>query len=232
MLPTKRKTHEVSAGRSAFARAKERFTAKREQERRSIVRIGFIIDATGSRSATWEQALTIQGRMFRAVAKLRSLSLRLVHFGGGSVTDHGWMDNPRAIAAKMARLRCEPGYTQIVPALETFIHDAADSRANALILIGDAFEEWDAEANIAALALNGAGIRVFSFVEGNDEMAHHIFRRLADRTGGKFARFGDDLPLADLCEGVALLAAGGEEAVKRLGNRQVRRLLLTGPSRN
>ena len=57
-----------------------------------------------------------------------------------------------------------------------------------------------------------------------------MFRRLAEETGGKFARFGEDLPLGALCEGVALLTAGGDQAVKRLGNKKVRQLLLTGPS--
>ena len=71
MLPDE--TKETSpATKSAFSRALERFAA-RQEERRRETRIGFIIDATGSRDATWEQAQTIQARMFRSVAHLQAL---------------------------------------------------------------------------------------------------------------------------------------------------------------
>ena len=53
-----------------------------------------------------------------------------------------------------------------------------------------------------------------------------MFRNFAEVTDGKFARFGDDLPLADLCQGVALLASGGKKALRQLGNKKVQRLLL------
>ena len=79
MLPMKRET--PPAAKSAFSRALQRFAA-RQEERRRETRIGFIIDATGSRDATWEQAQTIQATMFRSIAKLSALSLRLAHFGG------------------------------------------------------------------------------------------------------------------------------------------------------
>ena len=168
--------------------------------------------------------------MFRSAAGLSALSLRLVHFGGNQMTDHGWMTDPRAVAARMAEVRCMTGHTQIVPALLQFAEESPESRANSLILIGDCFEESQEDALAAARALKSAGIRVFSFHEGKDWTAETVFRQLAEETGGKFARFGEDLPLGALCEGVALLTAGGDQAVKRLGNKKVRQLLLTGPS--
>ena len=229
MLPVKRET--APAAKSAFARARERFAA-RQEERRRETRIGFIVDATGSRHETWERAQTVQATMFRSTAKLSALSLRLVHFGGDRLADHGWMSNPRAVAARMAGVDCWIGLTQIVPALRSFATEDPESRANALILIGDCFEESQEDALAVARALKSVGIRVFSFLEGNDWTAETVFRRLAEETGGKFARFGEDLPLGALCEGVALLTAGGNEAVKRLGNKKVQRLLLTGPDGN
>ena len=168
--------------------------------------------------------------MFRSIAKLSALSLRLAHFGGFGLADHGWMTDPRAVAAQMASVRCITGCTQIIPALAAFAAEAPESRAHALILIGDAFEENIEEAAQLGAALKAAGIKVFSFLEGKDWTAETAFRRLAEATGGKFAQFGADLPLADLCEGAALLAAGGEKAIARLGNKRVRQLLLTGPS--
>lgn len=223
MLPTIKSTN---AAPSAFQRARERFAARKRP-----ARIGFLVDATGSRFDTWENAQCTQARMFRLAGQLRALSLRLVHYGGGQLIDHGWMDSPRDVAAAMASVRCEQGLTQILQGLCAFQHDAPESRADAIILIGDCFEEDASQAQQVALALKQAGIRVFCFLEGPDWTAERVFRRIAEITGGKFAKFGSELPLPDLCQGVALLTAGGPKALKRLENKRARQLLLTGPSR-
>lgn len=199
--------------------------AKADRQR---VRIGFIVDATASRDGAWEQAQTVQGRMFQAVAGLGRVSLRLVHFGGGELTDHGWSENTRKLATRMAAVRCRQGLTQVLPALRVFMDDG--EKIDAVILVGDAFEEEPAEALMLCHTLRIRGIRVFAFFEGELLAAEDQFRLIAGTTGGRFARLGDDLPLTDLCEGVALLAAGGEKAVRRLGNERARRLLLTGPA--
>lgn len=227
MLPLKKTAAALPAKSGAFTRALERFREQRKADSR-ITRIGFIVDATGSRHATWEQAQTVQGRMFQAVAGLGRVSLRLVHFGGGVLTDHGWSEDTGRLAARMAAVRCHAGQTQVLPALRAFADDG--ERADAVILVGDAFEEEPDEALLLCQALRQRGIRVFAFFEGDLRAAEDQFRLIAETTGGRFARLGDDLPLADLCEGVALLAAGGEKAVRRLGNERARRLLLTGPS--
>lgn len=199
--------------------------AKADRQR---VRIGFIVDATGSREKSWEQAQTVQGRMFQSVADLGRVSIRLVHFGGGELIDHGWSADTHELAAHMAAVRCRTGGTQILQALRAFLGDT--DQADAIILVGDAFEEDAHDAERLALSLRAAGIKVFSFFEGDLRQAQEVFRKLAEITGGRFAMLGDDLPLGDLCEGVALLAAGGEKAVRRLKNERARRLLLTGPS--
>jgi hypothetical protein len=228
MLPAIIKTNATK--KSALSRALQRFTARRE-ERQRITSLGFLIDATASREASWEAAQASQAKMFRATAKLGALSIRLLHFGGEQLTDHGRMTSARELAAAMASVRCAGGYTQILPGLSVFLRDPPEGRADAIILIGDCFEESPAEAEQIALALKEAGIRVFCFLEGEDWTAEAVFRRLAELTGGRFARLGEELPLGALCEGVALLTAGGSKAVKRLENKQVRLLLLPGPAR-
>lgn len=225
MLPTKTVNKSAANSTGAFMRAMKRFRTTRER-----VHIGLIIDATSSRAKTWEQAQKIQMRMFGRITGLGRLSLRLVHFGGYEVVDHGWQSDPKRLAAKMAAVRCVSGLTQILESLEYFIDDATP-RANAIILIGDCFEECSEEAEHVARRLAARKTKVFSFLEGNeDPVAEAVFKRLAAVTGGKFARLGAELPLGDLCEGVALLAAGGEKAVKRLSNQKAQRLLLGGPS--
>ena len=103
-------------------------------------------------------------------------------------------------------------------------------QATAIILIGDCFEENDTMAECAAVLLKHKGIKIFSFIEGYDTTALPVFRRLSEITGGKFAMFGNELPLSDLCEGVALLTSGGEKALARLKNKKVQKLLL-GPEK-
>ena len=221
-----RKSHgPAKASNGAIGRALSRL---REQRQRRTARIGFIVDATGSREAGWEEAQTVQGRMFQAVSDIGRVAVRLVHFGGNHMSDHGWNSNAAGLAAAMAAVRCQSGLTQIIPSLQCFVDG---DRADAVILVGDAFEEEAVEAFQLLPFLNAAGTRIFAFFEGDNRAAEAVFRRLAEETGGRFARLGEDLPLGDLCEGVALLAAGGSRAVNKLKNDKARQLLLGGPAR-
>jgi hypothetical protein len=227
MLPVLKKQKHDLRRKSAFGRALERF-AGAQKERARKTRIGFVIDATASRAQTWVAAQKIQAQMFRAVSGIGPMALRLVHFGGYGVTEHGWVSSSQQLAIAMNRVECVNGTTQFIPALSAFLAD--DEPADAIIVIGDMFEESAEEMSMTAQALKAAGVRVFTFLEGDDEIAASVLQRLAATTGGRFARFGSELPLSDLCEGVSLLAAGGDQAVKRLKNEKVKRLLLAGPS--
>ncbi|MDG4901416.1 MULTISPECIES: hypothetical protein [unclassified Mesorhizobium] len=227
MLPAKRHKTESESG-SVLARALDRLQAHRRERRRNT-RLGFLIDATGSRNETWEQAQGIHASMFRAVAGLGNFQVRLVHFGGGKLSDHGWMAGSREVAAAFAGVRCISGCTQILSGLAAFLEAKEGERPSAIILIGDCFEEDAGEASRIALDLNEAGIRVYCFLEGEDTTAEGVFREIAETTGGRMVKFGSELPLADLCAGVALLTAGGEKAAHLIENEKARRLLLTGP---
>ena len=226
MLPVESKKPLPSL-KGAFTRTLERAKAKRLASK--PVRIGFVIDATGSREHSWEQAQRIQSDMFKSITGLRSLRLRVLHFGGATLTDIGWQSNPRDVAKKMAAVRCSAGLTQTLPALSEFLEEAQADRAKAIILVGDSFEEDCREAQELGHLLKSAGIKLFCFLEGDDWIAETEFRDLAATTGGAFAQFGDDLPLADLCEGVALLCAGGKTALYRLNHTKAKQLLLAGP---
>ena len=76
MLPTLTKKS-VPGKKSAFGRAMDRM---REQNSKRAVRIGFVIDATASREATWEQAQQIQEKMFRALKGNSAMALRQLFF--------------------------------------------------------------------------------------------------------------------------------------------------------
>ncbi|MEW8092424.1 MAG: hypothetical protein AB2784_22700 [Candidatus Thiodiazotropha endolucinida] len=208
----------------AITRYKTRAAAKRG------VRIGFIIDATASRRKTWEEAQVIQARMFKATQDISALNLRLVHYGGENLNDLGWESDVRKIAAHMAAVRCERGLTQINDALRLFLDEAPEDKADAIILIGDSFEEDSDDTAHLTKQLKRQKIKIFSFIDGDDLTGTTVFEKLATNTGGTFAQFGEDLPLAALCEGVALLTSGGRKALRHLKNEKAR-LLLSGPSK-
>ncbi len=230
MLPAKmQNTGKKKNAPSAFARALERVNARRQAAQ--PIHIGFIVDATGSREQTWEQAQRVQFRMFKSLGRLRSLWVRLIHFHGGIAILHGWRSDPKEIAAEMAEVNCLSGLTNIVPSLRSFVDENFFKMAHVVILIGDCFEEKREEVEQVAALLAEKKIPVYCFLEGDDWTAETVFKRIAEVTGGKFARFGDDLPLGDLCEGVALLTAGGEKGLKRLKNKRAKQLLLTGPTK-
>ncbi len=127
--------------------------------------------------------------MFQAVSDIGRVAVRLVHFGGNHMSDHGWNSNAAGLAAAMAAVRCQSGLTQIIPSLQCFVDG---DRAEAVILVGDAFEEEAVEAFQLLPFLNAAGTRIFAFFEGDNRAAEAVFRRLAEETGGRFARLGEN----------------------------------------
>lgn len=185
--------------------------------------IGIIIDATGSRRGNWEEAQSIQRDMFREIARMR---LRLVHYGGHKVTDHGWKDDAEEVANIMAEVSCAMGGTQILESFERFLDSDSAHDTGSVIMIGDSFEEEDPDE--MARRLKDRGIPVYAFHEGDNADAAMQFQKIAEITGGKFAKFGPDMPLSDLCKGVALMTYGGESALSRLENAAARQLL-SGP---
>ena len=227
MLPAK--ITSKPASKNVFVRTLSRFKAESNQRAQRAVRIGFLIDATASRAQTWVHAQKIQAEMFASVSGIGAMELRLVHFGGGAVIDHGWMNSPKEITTAMNKVECVTGLTQYLPALRALLNEG--EVPDAIIVIGDMCEEPKEELYELARALAGAGVKVFTFLEGADPIAAGTFHSLSHITGGKSTSFGRQLPLGDLCEGVALLTAGGTKALKRLENKRVQRLLLTGPSK-
>lgn len=209
----------------AIGRALERLAAKQAQAR--TVRIGLIVDATGSRQASWEDAQRVQGRMLESLGRTGRVLLRLIYFGGGELTACAWSSDHAALSAHMAAVRCRKGHTQILDGLRRFLREGEE--AESIILVGDAFEEDAGSAELLAALLRDSGAKIFAFLEGDDAHAARIFRKLAEATGGRFARLGAELPLGALCEGVVLLTAHGREGLRRLKHEKAR-LLLTRPA--
>ena len=189
-------------------------------------RIGFVIDATGSRSASWKEAQKIQAGMFDSVAQFGVMTLRLTHFGGNMTQDHGWNKDSKTVTAKMSTVECEWGSTQILECLRKFLDDKPEAQAQSIVVIGDSFEEDSSEIAPLTALLKARKIKVFTFLEEGYSSAEPAFRQLAEQTGGVFAAFGSDMPLKDLCEGVAMMSTGGINALQKLQSGAAKTLLL------
>ena len=185
-------------------------------------RLVFAMDATMSRQPTWDMALALQAEMFQAVKAVGGLDVQLVFFrGAGECRASKWVSDPDALARLMTTVDCRGGYTQIGKVLSHARRETEKRRVSALVYVGDCMEE-DADelcGRAGELALHG--LPVFLFQEGHDGRAERTFREIARLTGGAFCRFdqGSADQLRQLLAAVAVYAAGGREALLRLGDR-------------
>ncbi len=183
--------------------------------------LAFLIDATGSREHSWQEAIQIQNRMFKEAGQFGELVTRLVHFQGANTLEvfppNRWARSAGEMQNHMNTILCMSGSTQIERGLQTCLE--FPQRPKVIAAIGDACEEDIENIRKSARALKKAGIPVFSFFEGNDETGHKAYQTLAKESGGIFAKFGSKLDLSSLVTTAAAYSTGGLEAVQRLAHR-------------
>jgi hypothetical protein len=180
-------------------------------------RLLFAMDATMSRQPTWDRALSIQAEMFNETARIGGLDVQLVYFRGfGECKVSPWVGNPAALARLMTRVDCRGGYTQIAKVLGHVRREAAKGKINAVVYVGDAFEESIDDVCRTAGEIGLLGVPFFMFLEGRDGLAERAFREIARLTHGAFLRLDADSAhqLRDLLSAVAVYAAGGQQALK------------------
>lgn len=210
---------EVSSDVSAFV---EQIRSLAPQKGPGRGRLIFAMDATMSRQPTWDMALTLQADMFGAVKQIGGLNVQLVYFRGvGECRASRWVSDPDALARLMTTVSCQGGYTQIARVLSHARQEAAKGRVNALVFVGDAMEENVDKLCAIAGELALLNVPVFLFQEGRDPGVERAFRELARLTRGAYCRFdaGAAAELRELLSAVAVYAAGGRQALERLGSR-------------
>ena len=85
--------------------------------------------------------------MFSEVAKIGALSTQLLYYRGpaglgGECRASRWVNNPMEFASLMGKITCQAGHTQIGKVLySTPDMNRALRKVNALLFVGDAFEE-------------------------------------------------------------------------------------------
>ena len=191
-------------------------------------RLVFAMDATMSRQATWDQALSIQGQMFMETGKTGGLSVQLMYFRGfNECRASRWVDNPETLARLMTKVDCRGGNTQIGRVLKHVKNESALAKINAAIFVGDACEEGIDGLCQAAGEIALLGVPVFMFQEGNDAAAERAFREIAKLTRGAYFKFDACSPkiLADLLAAVAAYATGGRAALEAKGGSTAKILL-------
>jgi len=190
-------------------------------------RLLFAIDATASRQPSWDRACHLQAGMFQAVRDLGGIAISLVYFRGfQELAATPFLTSAEDLARRMAGVQCLGGQTQIGRTLRHALAETRRARIQAMILVGDAFEEdVDSACHIAG-ELGLFGTPVFCFQEGQDPIARTAFGQIARVSGGAWAPFdqASATALAELLRAVAIFAAGGRAALARLPGAAARRI--------
>jgi len=180
-------------------------------------RLLFTLDATASRQPTWDRAAHLQTVMFETAAGLGGLEIQLAFFRGyREFKVSSWTDSCNALLRLMTSVTCLAGETQIGKVLKHARNEQKRHKIDALVFVGDSFEEdIDAVGGIAG-ELGLLGLPCFMFQEGSDRLTTFAFQQIAKLTGGAYHGFDLSSPdiLRHLLKAVAVYASGGYAALQ------------------
>jgi hypothetical protein len=182
-------------------------------------RLVFALDATMSRQPTWDRACQLQAEMFSEAAGIGGLEIQVVYFRGKQeLSASPWMTNAKQLEKAMTGIVCKGGYTQIARVLSHAQREHDKAPIAAVVFVGDASEESIETLSLAAQKLSARGIKVFMFLEGDDEEAEKAFREISHVTKGACCKFSSESAreLGDLLRAVAAYASGGLQALSKL----------------
>lgn len=186
-------------------------------------RLIFAMDATASRQPSWDQACHIQAEMFDATDSLGGLDVQLVFYRGfGECKASPWVSSGRELRQRMTGVRCLAGRTQLGRVLGHAVKATRKGKVDALVFVGDAFEEDIDAVGHRAGELGLLGVPVFVFHEGSDPVAAQAFKQVARLTRGAYCPFdaSSARQLKELMGAVAVYAAGGRRALEDYGRRR------------
>lgn len=193
-------------------------------------RMLFAMDATASREATWDRACHLQGQMFQATEGIGSLAVQLCYYRGfNEFHASAWCSSATHLLTEMSGVRCLGGHTQINRVLDHAIKEHKTKRLRAVVFVGDALEEEADHLCHQAGQLGVLNIPLFMFQEGSDPRVKSAYQQMAELSGGAYSPFNLQSAgeLRDLLSAVAVFAAGGKSALKRLTRRSAPAALLT-----
>lgn len=194
-------------------------------------RLIFSLDATASRQATWNRAMSLQSDMFAHAHGIGALDIQLVYYRGfDECRASKWISGADKLIAMMQKVTCQAGTTQINRVFKHALIECRQKPVQALVFIGDCVEESADELGNLAGQAKLLGLPIFIFQEGYNSQASSVFSQVAKLSGGAHCRFDESSArqLGDLLNAVAVYAAGGKAALQRLeqqGSRQASTLL-------
>lgn len=186
-------------------------------------RLLFAMDATASRQPTWDQAAQIQGEMFVETASIGGIEIQLCFYRGfDEFKVSRWVDQSRDLLRLMTSVSCRAGRTQIRKVLHHAINETRTRKVAAVVFVGDCVEEDIDGLGDLAGQLGLLGVPAFLFHEGHDGRAAFAFKEIARLTGGAALRFDPGSPhvLKNLLSAVAVFAAGGQGALRRIAGER------------
>jgi hypothetical protein len=151
--------------------------------------------------------------MFREVASAGGLDMQLVYYRGlAECRASRWYGHPAELAGAMSHIMCVGGETQIGRVLSHVAKEAKSLPVNALVFVGDAFEE---SADLVVAEAGKMGVPAFVFQEGSDPEVETVFKAIANASRGAYCGFdrGSARQLAELLKAVAIYAVGGKQAL-------------------
>lgn len=179
----------------------------------NLGRMGFIIDTTGSRDASWTAAKGAQVELLNR----QNVSVRLITFGGDTIKDTGWQDSSAHMLRAIDDVTCQTGRTMILPSVQKFLDDV--NKPPIIVLIGDAFEENVEDVSALTSKCRLHKIKIFSFFEDTGCGGEEVYRQFANETEGAFAKLGDALGLKKLVEASNVFAVSGAKALVDLAKK-------------
>lgn len=200
---------------AAFLEQMAKVPAPRRQGAKG--RLIFALDATLSRQPTWDVASDLQSEMFDVAASTGGLEVQLVSFRGmGEFDVRPWTSRGAELKQAMRGYACRSGFTQIGRVLKHAEAETMQTPVQALVYVGDAFEENADRIGVAAGKLGLAGTPAFVFQEGRDRRVRGVFEEIARVTRGAYGRFdaGSAAALRELLRAVAVYASGGLRALE------------------
>lgn len=198
-------------------------------------RLLFAMDATASRETTWDRACHLQGQMFQATEGVGSLSVQLCYYRGfNEFHSSTWCSSAKLLLNEMSRVRCLGGHTQINRVLEHAMKEHKRQRLKAIVFVGDALEEAADHLCHQAGQLGVLNVPLFMFQEGSNSRVKSAYQQMAQLSGGAYSPFNlqSATELKDLLAAVAVFAAGGKSALKRLTALSPPAALLTQQLKN
>ena len=186
-------------------------------------RLIFAMDATASREPTWDRAAQLQGEMFEEAAALGGLDVQLAWYRGfGEFRAAPWSADARTLLREMTGVFCLAGETQVGKLLRHAVAETKRQKVDAVVFVGDCFEEDVDRVGKVAGELGLLGLPVFVFQEGSDPIAAFAFQQIARLSNGAYCRFDANAPqvLRDLLRAVAAFAAGGRLALENLAKKR------------